>query len=125
MSWTHSRYDTITPPPFARMSGITLTPRLDSMSSASLVVGPFAPSTTSLVCRFLATSAFIAPSSAAGIKASASTSQNGVPSPFISDNAPPLVSVSSISCSETPSLRTTDPDTSESATIFTPSLSSP
>src|SRR4030065_591708 len=43
-SWTHSKYDTVTPPPFARMSGITRTPFLYRMSSASGVVGPLAPS---------------------------------------------------------------------------------
>src|SRR3989449_951226 len=43
---THSKYDTVTPPPLARMSGITRMPRLCKMSSASGVVGPFAPSAT-------------------------------------------------------------------------------
>src|SRR5438445_806704 len=42
--WTHSKYDTVTPPPFARMSGIRRIPRLWKRSSASGVVGPFAPS---------------------------------------------------------------------------------
>src|SRR5438876_6790248 len=42
--WTHSKYDTVTPPPFARMSGIRRIPRLWKRSSAYGVVGPFAPS---------------------------------------------------------------------------------
>src|SRR2546422_237870 len=37
---THSKYDTVTSPPLARMSGITRMPRLCKMSSASGVVGP-------------------------------------------------------------------------------------
>ena len=47
-SWrpcTHSKYDTTTPPAFARMSGRTSTPLSSRISSAAGVVGPFAPST--------------------------------------------------------------------------------
>src|SRR5437667_331435 len=36
----------MTPPAFARMSGITVTPRSRRIASASGVVGPFAPSAT-------------------------------------------------------------------------------
>src|SRR5581483_11596817 len=42
-SCTHSKYDTVTPPALARMS------RTAKIASASIVVGPFAPSTTSRV----------------------------------------------------------------------------
>ena len=44
-SCTHSKYETVTPPAFARMSGTTKTPRSRRISSASSVVGPLAPST--------------------------------------------------------------------------------
>ena len=47
-SCTHSKYDTVTPPALARMSGMRKIPRSRKISSASGVVGPFAPSTISL-----------------------------------------------------------------------------
>src|SRR2546426_6975209 len=37
--WTHSKYETMTPPAFARMSGITVTPRSRRIATASGVVG--------------------------------------------------------------------------------------
>ena len=46
-SWrpcTHSKYETTTPPAFARMSGRTRTPLSSRISSAAGVTGPFAPS---------------------------------------------------------------------------------
>ena len=46
-SCTHSKYDTVTPPALARMSGTTGIPRSAKIASASSVVGPFAPSTIS------------------------------------------------------------------------------
>jgi hypothetical protein len=45
---THSKYDTVTPPALARMSGTTKMPRSRRISSAARSVGPFAPSTTIL-----------------------------------------------------------------------------
>ena len=44
-SWTHSKYETVTPPEFARMSGTTRMPRSLKISSACGVVGPLAAST--------------------------------------------------------------------------------
>src|SRR5216683_3139317 len=46
-SCTHSKYDTVTPPALARMSGTRKMPRSRKMASASGVVGPLAPSTIS------------------------------------------------------------------------------
>ena len=47
-SCTHSKYETVTPPAFVRTSGRTVMPRSARISSAPIVVGPFAPSATSL-----------------------------------------------------------------------------
>ena len=47
MSCTHSKYETVTPPAFVRMSGRTGMPRAARIASASIEVGPFAPSATS------------------------------------------------------------------------------
>ena len=47
MSCTHSKYETVTPPAFVRMSGSTWMPRSARISSASGDVGPFAPSARS------------------------------------------------------------------------------
>ena len=44
MSCTHSKYDTVTPPAFVRMSGSTGIPRSRKIASASSEVGPLAPS---------------------------------------------------------------------------------
>src|SRR5262245_1405634 len=41
-SCTHSKYETVTPPALARVSGSTSTPRSWRISSASGVVGPLA-----------------------------------------------------------------------------------
>src|ERR1039457_6407841 len=41
---THSKYDAVTPPALARMSGITKTCLSPRMSSAAAVAGPLAPS---------------------------------------------------------------------------------
>ena len=41
---THSKYDTVTPPAFARISGITKISFFARIGSARCVVGPFAPS---------------------------------------------------------------------------------
>src|SRR5450759_4602721 len=46
-SCTHSKYDTVTPPAFARISGTRKMSRSRKIVSASGVVGPFAPSTIS------------------------------------------------------------------------------
>ena len=46
-SCTHSKYDTVTPPAFARMSGTRKMSRSRKISSPSGVVGPLAPSTIS------------------------------------------------------------------------------
>src|SRR5581483_10583569 len=43
-SCTHSKYETVTPPAFVRMSGSTGIPRSAKIASASSDVGPFAPS---------------------------------------------------------------------------------
>jgi hypothetical protein len=48
----HSKYDTVTPPPFARISGITNISFLNKISSASGVVGPLAASATILALIF-------------------------------------------------------------------------
>ena len=47
-SWTHSKYETVTPPALARISGTTRMPLSRSMSSASRVVGLLAPSMINL-----------------------------------------------------------------------------
>ena len=47
-SCTHSKYETVTPPALARMSGSTMMPRSNRMSSASGSVGPLAASATIL-----------------------------------------------------------------------------
>jgi hypothetical protein len=41
---THSKYETVTPPALARMSGITKMPFSSRIASAAAVVGPLAPS---------------------------------------------------------------------------------
>jgi hypothetical protein len=43
-SCTHSKYETVTPPAFVRMSGRIGIPRSARIASASSEVGPFAPS---------------------------------------------------------------------------------
>src|ERR1700682_1982316 len=58
-SCTHSKYETVTPPALARMSGTTMMPRCSRMRSASGVVGPLAPS--------MITEAWIRPALRAGI----------------------------------------------------------
>ena len=42
--WSHSKYDTVTPPEFASTSGTIGIPFLNNISSASGVIGPFASS---------------------------------------------------------------------------------
>ena len=69
-SCTHSKYETVTPPAFARMSGTTKTPRSRRIASASSVVGPFAPSTRSRARMRPALRSVIWFCSAAGISTS-------------------------------------------------------
>src|SRR3989304_1293689 len=73
--WPHSKYDTVTPPPFARMSGMTMVSLRNRMSSASGVVGPFAPSAPILARTRGAFSAAVAFSSADGARMSTSSSR--------------------------------------------------
>src|SRR3989454_5474717 len=73
---THSKYDTVTPPPLAKMSGITRMPRLCKMSSASGVVGPFAPSATIFPLMRGAFSEVRMPSRAHGATMSTSSSMS-------------------------------------------------
>ena len=42
--FSHSKYDTVTPPAFRYMSGMTQTPFCRRIASPSAVIGPFAPS---------------------------------------------------------------------------------
>ena len=66
-SWTHSKYETITPPELARMSGIMKTSRSSKMASASSVVGPLAASVRMRQQRLPAFFSVICSESAAGI----------------------------------------------------------
>ena len=75
-SCTHSKYDTVTPPALASTSGTTVMPFSASRSSAAGMVGPLAPSTTSLALICPALARVICFSSAAGTITSQSTLQN-------------------------------------------------
>ena len=75
-SWTHSKYETVTPPALARMSGTTLTPRSCRIASAPGVVGALAPSTTMRARTLPALRSLIAPASAQGARISQSTSKS-------------------------------------------------
>src|SRR5207237_9372007 len=75
-SCTHSKYETVTPPAFARMSGTTGIPRSPRISSASIVVGPFAPSTTSVACTRPAFAHVSWPSRAASTRTSHGSSRS-------------------------------------------------
>lgn len=70
ISLHHSKYEAVTPPAFARMSGIMNTPFSPRMSSANAVVGPFAPSHTIRAEIFAALWLVITFSVAAGIRMS-------------------------------------------------------
>ncbi len=70
ISCTHSKYETTTPPAFARISGSTNTPWSLSMASASRVVGSLAPSATILAFILFAFFEFIWPPTAAGMSTS-------------------------------------------------------
>src|SRR5205823_2743753 len=72
---THSKYDVVTPPELARMSGMTKTPLSWRYLCASGVVGPFAPSVSTLAWICGALSMVIWFSSAAGIRTSTSSPQ--------------------------------------------------
>ena len=67
---SHSKYETVTPPTLASMSGITWTPILKSIWSALKVVGPLAPSNTTLAFNDPALNWFKEPSVAHGAKIS-------------------------------------------------------
>jgi len=67
---SHSKYETVTPPAFARMSGTTKIPRSARIESASRSVGPFAASTRMRHWTRAAFSAVIWRSIAAGISTS-------------------------------------------------------
>lgn len=69
-SWTHSKYETITPPEFARISGIINTPFSFKISSASLAVGPLAPSASILHFILYAFFSVICPHKADGTRIS-------------------------------------------------------
>ena len=76
MSCTHSKYETVTPPALARMSGTTAMPRWAKISSASGSVGPFAASTMIEAFTRSALSRVSWPSIAAGMRRSQSNSKS-------------------------------------------------
>ena len=68
--WTHSKYETTTPPALASTSGTTKTPLSLRISSAVGVVGLLAPSMTARALSGRRCSAWIIPPSAAGMRTS-------------------------------------------------------
>jgi len=66
MFLSHSKYETVTPPPFIKRSGHTTIPFLTRISSPAKVDGPLAPSTTALHLRLGAFPLWIDFSTAAG-----------------------------------------------------------
>ncbi len=103
---THSKYETVTPPALARMSGITGMPRSFRSWSATGVMGAFAPSTISRARTSSTFLPWITLPSAAGTRTSTSS-----------------VSGSSLRTTSTPGVATTEPFST--ASRWTRSRSSP
>src|SRR2546429_4315626 len=122
--WTHSKYDTVTPPPFARMSGIRRIPRLWKRSSASGVVGPFAPSAMIFAFTRGAFSDVRTPSRAHGARMSTSSSRtSSFETGFVPGNPttdPDFSLKTWTSFGSNPFSLTMPPLESETATIFEP-----
>ena len=88
---THSKYETVTPPAFVKISGIIAIFRFHSLFAASPVTGPFAASIITLQFSESTFDSLIALPSAAGIKKSHSKASNSSFDIFLPCSNPSIV----------------------------------
>jgi hypothetical protein len=103
MFCAHSKYETVTPPALARMSGTTMTPFSWRTSSAAGVTGWFAASSTTRALMRSAFCSLITRSSAAGTSTSTSSSSS---SAFEISSAPEKPTTEPVSCAQSQSAGT-------------------